>query len=91
MPDQFNDMCSEARVMKKSIQRGIKPCPIDSSYRSSKVPEKEHFVQDRDDDEGFLPLLTKHTGIIHNKMLSCVPYVASFSRLLSFYCPFGIL
>ena len=83
MPDQFKDMLSKARVLKKKCGATY------SSY--SKVPEKEHFVQDRDDDEGFLPLLTKHTGIIHNNMLSCVPYVASFSRLTSFYCSFGIL
>ena len=89
MSDQLK-VSSEARGEEKNIVRK-KLSSTDTSYRSSKAPEKEHFVQDRDDDEGFLPLLTKQTGIIHSKMLSCVPYVASFSRLSSFDCPFGIL
>ena len=69
MPDQFKYML-EARAKHSSTQ---------TSYRSSKTPEKEHFVLDLDDDEAFPPLLTKQTGIIYNKMLSCVPCVGSFS------------
>ena len=30
-------------------------------------------------------------SVFSNVYLSCVPYVASFSCLIFFYCPFGIL
>ena len=69
MPDQFKYMF-EARSKHSSTQ---------TSYRSSKTPEKEHCVLDLDDDEAFPPLLAKQTGIIFNKMLSSVPCVGSFS------------
>ena len=52
---------------------------LEDRVMKKKTPEKEYFVLDLDDDEHFPPLLTKQTGIIYNKMLSCVPCVGSFS------------